>query len=111
MVNGFPELIYKDGKEDQLDLGPNGTSLDLLRAVYRNSGLPLHTRMKAAMSCLPHEVPKLGITFQASESDFAKLLDERIKRHEAKLIDHQPPPSVEVKPPLARTGDRRFRRI
>jgi hypothetical protein len=107
MVNGFPELVYKDRKEDQLDLGPNGTSLDLLRAVYRNPDLPLHTRMRAAMACLKHEHPSLGITFQTTnETDFAKLLDERIARHQGKLIEHRP--QTETKPmPIA---DRRFLR-
>jgi hypothetical protein len=61
------------------------------------------------VSCLPHEHPKLGITFQASETDFANLLDARIARHQAKLIDHQRP-AVEVKPPMP-IADRRFRRI
>jgi hypothetical protein len=111
MVSGFPELIYEDSKQDQLNLGPNGTSLDLLQAIYRNPAMPLHTRMRAAMSCLQHEHPKLGITFQANETDFATLLDERLRRMEqAKLIQHQPQ-RVEIKPPLARTHDRRFRRI
>ena len=87
--------IWLDNPE--IEIGPNGTSLDLLQAIYRNPSMPLHTRMRAAMSCLPHEHPKLGITFQASETDFANLLDAgiaRIKRYEEakKLIEHQPQP-------------------
>jgi signal transduction histidine kinase len=75
--------------------------------------------------CLQFETPKLGITYQASESDFAQLLDERIKKHEARLNGEmngtnrtkliELPPAVngtaEIKRPLARTSDRRFRRI
>ena len=98
--------------DEEIEIPPNGTSLDLLQAIYKNPALPLHTRMRAAMSCLPHEHPKLGITYQASESDFATLLDARIKRLQAaKLIEHQPQPAVEVKPPLPRIADRRYRRI
>ena len=97
---------------EEIEIGPNGTSLDLLQAIYRNPTIPLHTRMRAAMSCLQHEHPKLGISFQASESGFATLLDARIKRHEMKLIEHQQQSAVEVKPPLPRITDhRRFRRI
>ena len=100
MVNGFPELVYKDRKEDQLEFGPNATSLDLLRAIYRSPQMPLHTRMRAAMACLKHEHPTLGITFQTTNSDFAELLDRRIKHmEELKLIEHQPQPkAVELKP-------------
>jgi hypothetical protein len=110
MVNGFPELVYEDKKQDQLDLGPNATSLDLLRAIYRSPAMPLHTRMRAAISCLQHEHPKLGITFQASESDFAELLDRRIKRYqEMKMIEHQPTAAA-AKPPMP-AAERMRRRI
>jgi hypothetical protein len=69
--------------------------------------------MRAAGLALPHEVPRLMVQAQVSENDFATLLDQRIKRYQdAKLIEHQPPPpAVEVKAPLARTIDRRYRRI
>ena len=82
---------------------PNGMSLDLLRAVYRNPSIPLPVRLRAAMACLPHEAPKLAVTYQASETDFAEMLDRRIKHMEQmKMI---PPPSagaVEVKPTVER---------
>jgi hypothetical protein len=116
MVRGFPELFYEERKEDLLEFPANGTSLDLLQAIYRNPEMPLHTRMRAASMCLPHEHPRLGITFQTTnETDFARLLDERIARHQSKVIEppqieHQPH-AVEVRPALARTGDRRFRRL
>jgi hypothetical protein len=61
--------------------------------------------MKAAMSCLQHEHPKLGITYQASETDFAQLLEQRIARHQSKLIEHRP---QETKP--LSIADRRFLR-
>jgi hypothetical protein len=107
-------LLEDAPRPSEIEIPPNGTSLDLLQAIYRNPAMPLHTRMRAAMSCLPHEHPKLGITFQASETDFANLLDQRIKRYQQmKLITHQPQatPAVEVKPQLPRVPDRRYRRI
>ena len=95
-----------------IDFPPNGTSLDLLRAIYRSPQMPLHTRMRAAFACLKHEHPSLGITFQTtSETDFARLLDQRIAHMEQlKMIDHQPPTPAEVKPPMS-IAERKLRRI
>jgi len=90
----------------------------LLKAVYQNPEVPLSVRMRAAMACLPFEVPKLAVTAQITEQDFATLLDRRLKRLEemklleangAMVIDARP--QVETKPALARTNDRRFRRF
>ena len=75
--------------------------------------------MRAAISALNYEVPRLAVTAQITEQDFATLLDRRLKRIEemklleadgAKVIEAQPQP-VETKPVLARTNDRRFRRF
>jgi len=104
---------------EEIEIGPNDISIDLLRAVYRANHLPLHTRMRAAMAALKHEVPALVATAVVNENSFAELLDRRLKRLEemklleangVKIIDAQPHP-VETKPPLARTPDRRFRRF
>src|SRR6516164_8013072 len=96
-----------------------GNAHALLKAVYLCPDVPLPVRMRAAMACLPFETPKLAVTAQITEQDFATLLDRRLKRIEemklleangARVID-APPQPVETKPPLARTNDRRFRRI
>jgi len=121
-------LIEDEGskKSQEIEISSDGISLDLLRAVYRNSSLALTTRMRAAIAALPHEVPRLAVTAQIVDNDFATLLDQRIAHYQqmqlansAKLIDAQPingKPSetkfqIETKPPLARTNDRRFRRF
>jgi hypothetical protein len=81
-----------------------------LKAVYMNADLPLSVRMRAAIEVLPFTHPKLAVTAQVSENDFAALLDQRIKRlQEAKLIEHQP--EVETKPIKPRLSDRRYRRL
>ena len=60
----------------------------LLKAVYQNPEVPLSVRMRAAMACLRFEVPKLAVTAQITEQDFATLLDRRLKRlAELKLIE------------------------
>jgi hypothetical protein len=91
--------------------------LVFLKAVIGNVELPLSVRMRAAIEVLPFTHPKLAVTAQVSaDSDFAALLDRRIKRYqEMRLIEHQPQPAAngtaEIKRPLARTSDSRFRRI
>ena len=92
-------------------------ALEFLQAVYMDEELPLLTRVRVAIACLPFETPKLLATAIVDERDFATLLDQRIKRLEemklieAKATDAKPHVEVEVKPPLARTPDRRFRRF
>jgi len=65
------------------------------------------------MAVLPFESPKLAVTAQVSESDFAALLDRRLKRiEEMKLIEAEATNGApEIKQPLPRVADRGFRRI
>jgi hypothetical protein len=113
MMNNLVDLQMMQDQRSEIEIPPNGTSLDLLRAVYRNASLPLSTRMRAAMAALPFESPKLAVTAQVSEQDFATLLDQRLERMkqmengQTKTIEANPP--VETTPP--RIPDRRFRRF
>jgi hypothetical protein len=96
-----------------LQLRPEANSLDFLRAVYRLTSIPLPIRIRCAVACLPFEFPKLMVTAQVNEQDFASLLDRRLKRIEAMngktlTITNQP---IETKSPLPRLADRRFRRM
>jgi hypothetical protein len=84
----------------------------LLKAVYRNPAVPLPVRMRAAIACLPFEVPKLAVTAMVTEQDFATLLDQRIKRMEQMERIEAQPQTIEAKPPpLPRLADRCFRRV
>jgi hypothetical protein len=47
----------------------------LLKAVYQNPEVPLAVRVRVAIACLPFEVPKLAVTAQVTDQDFATLLD------------------------------------
>ena len=122
MRSGFPDLIYKAKQDDPLEIPADGISLDLLRAVYRNPSLALPIRMRAAIAALPHEVPKLAVTYQASEHDWAAPLDRRIAHfQEMEQIEARPTNGEKVDTPIdekvdatlaPRVGfDRRFRRI
>jgi hypothetical protein len=105
--------------DDEIELPPNGTSLTLLQLVYRNAALPLVTRMRAAVAALPMEHPRLAVTAQITERDFAVLLDERLEnlkrleqdQADGKLIEAATNQQVEVKPPMPRLTDRRYRRF
>jgi hypothetical protein len=118
--------LIEDDKPQEIEIGPNDISIDLLRAVYRANHLPLHIRMRAAMSALKHEVPALLATAIVEDGSFAELLDRRLaKLQEMKLLEHQtinaePEPVAQpiepAKPapptpaPLNRLYDPRFRR-
>jgi hypothetical protein len=94
-------------RAEEIVLGKGATAHELLKIIYQCPELPLPVRMRAAIASLPFETPKLAVSYQASETDFAELLDRRIRRmEEAKLIQHQPQ-TVEVRPPLPRIPDRR----
>src|ERR1700732_17641 len=86
--------------------------LAFLKAVYLNVELPLSVRMRAAIEVLPFTHPKLAVTAQVTEmNDLATLLDQRIKRYQIKMIEHQPTAAeAEVKPPMP-TAERMRRRI
>jgi len=100
--------------QQALQLRPDATSLELLQAVYRNPSMALPVRIRWAMAALPFEHPKLQVVSQVTENSFAEILERRIRRfaemENAKVIE-KPPPKVEVKPPLPRLSDRRFRRL
>ena len=49
-----------------VELPPNATSLDLLRAIYRNPHAELTMRIRCAMACLQFEHAKLGVTVQGN---------------------------------------------
>ena len=90
-------LLEDEPRPSEIEIPPDGISLDLLRAVYRSSSIPLSVRIRAAGLAIPYETPKLMVSAQINENNFAELLDRRLRRmEEAKLIEHQP--DVETKP-------------
>ena len=119
--------LFEDQKPDEIEIPPNGNSLDLLQAVYRRSDLPLTTRMRAAIAALNYELPRLAVTAQITDQDIATVLDRRIAHYQElqrangsklieanKLIEAEPveaEPEIEVKPQMPRIADRRFRRF
>ena len=83
-MNGTPSFAdpanLEPREEVAIEVAPDGTSLDLLRAIYRRADLPLSTRIRAATAALPHEHPKLAVTAMVTSDDFAIQLDKAIKR-------------------------------
>jgi len=109
-------LLEDEVEAQEFELPPDSNSLALLQLVYKCSRLPLHTRMRAAMAALKHEVPALMATAIINENSFAELLEKRLKRIERMEQQKVTPqiearPQIETKPPPVRTNDRRFRRI
>jgi hypothetical protein len=89
----LPDLTV--GPEAELDepeavqVGENATPLQFLCAVYRNAGLPLHTRLRAATAAAPFVHPKFSVVVGPNDPRaFADQLEERLRR--LKLIEAAP---------------------
>ena len=97
-----------------MEIGPNGTSLQLLQTVYRNPSTPLSVRIRCAVAALPFEFPKLAVTAVMTDQSFAELLERRLKHlseienGNGKIIDRA---AVETTKPILRLADRRYRRL
>jgi hypothetical protein len=63
-----------------IDIGPNGTSLDLLQAIYRDTSFPVSIRKSAAIACLPFEHPRLAVTAVLSDQSLAARLERAVER-------------------------------
>ena len=103
-----------------VEVAPEATPLDFLRAVYMNAELPLSMRMRAAIACLPFETPKLSVVANVESRDFADRLEKAIARSGVRplLIEHAPaaprviePPQTLAKPMTTSVPDRRMRRV
>jgi len=97
-----------------MEIGPNGTSLQLLQTVYRNPSTPLSVRIRCAVAALPFEFPKLAVTAVMTDQSFAELLERRLKHlseienGNGKTIERA---AVETTRPMPRLADRRYRRL
>jgi len=91
MTDKLKAVLDRIEEQSRVWLEPDENSLDLCRKVYRNNTLPLHTRMRAAIAALPHEVPKLGVSINVNDDgSFAAQLDAAIRRSNGtKVIEHQ----------------------
>jgi hypothetical protein len=102
-------------REAPVELPPNATSLDLLRAIYRSPQVQLTTRIRCAMACLQYEHPRLAVVAQITEQSFAEVLERRLQKLRAmengKMIEAPQPQQTgtdaRLPPPIA---DKRYRR-
>jgi hypothetical protein len=110
---------------------PETAKLDALRylqLIYRDPQLSTGVRMRAAIAALNYETPRLAVQALITEQDIATVLDKRIAHYKElqrangssklieanKLIEAEPveaEPEIEVKPPMPRIADRRYRRF
>jgi len=102
--------------EALIEIGPNATSLDLPRAIYRCRTANLQMRVRCSVAALPHEHPRLMVAAQINENSFAEILERRLRRiaeleNGAVAIEAPKPQPVDVRPPLPRISDRRYRRM
>ncbi|MGB8068960.1 MAG: hypothetical protein WCF38_14905, partial [Pseudolabrys sp.] len=104
-MNGTPSFAdpanLEPKRDEAIEVAPDGTSLDLLRAIYRRADLPLSTRMRAATAALPHEHPKLAVTTVVNAGDFADQLERAVER--SRMVEAKP--FIETKPPTNVTAN------
>ena len=101
-----PANLEPKTEHEAIAIEPNGTSLDLLQAIYRNPSLPLSTRKSAAAIAIQFEHPKLGVSLNLPwNGDFADRLTRAVARSSQVMID--PPKIIDQSP----SPDRRLRRV
>jgi hypothetical protein len=118
LPNNVDEVLDQIEAQQAIELAPNATSLTLLQAIYRNSALPLMTRMRAAIASIQFAHPKLQVTATIEAGDFADQLDRAVERSRRVLMieeattvkaieEDKPTTDARLRPSVA---DRRYRR-
>lgn len=81
MADKLYEILDRACQPERSQPEFEGTSLDFLRAIYRDPYEPTARRLRAAIAALPFEHPKLAVVarFDAC-AGFAARLEEAIRR-------------------------------
>jgi hypothetical protein len=93
--------MYEEDEEAEVWSGPialkdePANALVYLQSIYRNPSEPDGRRMRAAMAALPFETPKLAVTTNLSNENFAAMLDKAIARSRVPQLElkAEPEPS------------------
>ena len=86
---------------EAVPVAQRASALEFLQAVYRNVGVPLPVRMKAASIAVEYETPRLAATAILDGADMAARLDKAIERSRQvpmKLIEHSSAPTPRSSP-------------
>lgn len=99
MVNRVDAVLDQIEAQQTVEADPNMTPLQFLQAVYCNEGLPLQTRVKAAIEAAQYVHPRLAVTGIVEGQNIAALLEARLKRiAKGEIGLNKPPPMIEAKP-------------
>jgi hypothetical protein len=88
LADGVFEVVDRiEAQRVRRDASISGQSaLGLLQSIYRDQGLPLSTRMRAAALALPHESPRLTAVANVNVFDFSDRLEKAISRSGAAYL-------------------------
>jgi hypothetical protein len=97
MTETIYQILDRIEAVPEIEVVPDISSLDFLRAIYRDPNQPMQRRMRAAIAALPFEHPKLAVTVGVNGSQhFAARLEAAIARvSKATIIDARPITSIE----------------
>jgi len=90
-----PGNLVEPRREEKPPVLLDVNALEHLQSIYRNPDEPAARRMRAAAIAIPFETPKLAVTTNLSNENFAAMLDKAIARSRVPQIElkAEPEPS------------------
>jgi hypothetical protein len=80
------EVLGRIQAEAELAIPADATPVEFLSAVYRDTGQPIHRRLRVAIECAPYVHPKLAVTASFDGKSFANHLEAAIARSGKALV-------------------------
>ena len=119
---GWFERNNDGGDDEGLEVPADANPVDFLMALFRDRTQPMTRRLRAAIECAPYVHSTFRATAIIQGGDFASRLERAVSRSKGnavKVIEAKPSSEgegsklasiVEVRAPLPRAAEKRYRR-